>query len=59
MLLDNKTADNYTILIPRIYKKLGEWWRLYKDRGAKQDTFVYRITEQIYTKEDTVRFKTG
>lgn len=56
MSLDDEAEDNCTVLLPGMHKRLGEWWELCSKRGAKPNTFVHRLTEQMYTKEDADRF---
>jgi hypothetical protein len=50
--LDNETEDNCTVLLPGMQKKLPQWWEKCLKRGAKPNTFVHRLTEQMYTAED-------
>jgi hypothetical protein len=54
--LDNETEDNCTVLLPGMYKKLQQWWDLCLSRGAKPNTFVHRLKEQMYTKDDAKEF---
>jgi hypothetical protein len=54
--LDDETDDNCTVLLPGMHRGLADWWELCSKRGAKPHTFVHRLTEQMYTKEDANRF---
>jgi hypothetical protein len=38
-----------------MHLKLQEWWDLCMRRGAKPDTFVHKLTEQMYTKDDAAQ----
>ena len=44
--LDNKTEDNYTIILPNIYYYLKSWWADLKAQGLiKGNRFVHKITD--------------
>lgn len=53
--LDNEDETNCTVLIPGMQRPgmLSLWWERCQQRGQETDGFVHRITEQMFTREDS------
>ena len=58
--LDNKTKNNYIIILPSIYHYLKLWWMdLKAQRLTKGDKFIHKITDQDWTAKDAKKYKTN
>ncbi|RDL34485.1 uncharacterized protein BP5553_07613 [Venustampulla echinocandica] len=51
--LDEEDEENCTFILPGMQHRLGEWWERVKERGQETSGFVHRITDQLFTKEDS------
>lgn len=56
--LDDEDELNCTMVLPGMQWKLGEWWQRVCERGQQADGFVYRLTPQVFTREDATALGT-
>ena len=57
--MDNKTKDNYTVILPGMYYYLELWWEDLKARGStKGDGFIYKILDRNLTTKDVEKYTT-
>ena len=51
--IDDENSENCTVVLPSMQHKLQEWQDICVAQGQETLGFVHRITEQMFTKEDS------
>ncbi|RDW56804.1 hypothetical protein BP5796_12871 [Coleophoma crateriformis] len=54
--LDTEDDEMAIVLLPGMHNKLAEWWNRCQARGIKNESFVIRIDEKMWTKKDKEHF---
>ena len=54
--LDDEVVGNCTTFLPGMHRRLREWWSRVTARGLAADDFVIKISDDMWTKEDSRDF---